>query len=86
MKLPPGAVITEPGNSKSYETGGWRNRKPVVDAAKCTGCGLCSMYCPEPCISKSKPAVVDYRYCKGCGICANECPFHAIIMVEEERT
>lgn len=85
MKLKPGAKITEPGSSEKYETGSWRAFRPVVDAVKCTGCGLCWLYCPEPAIAKGKPARIDYRYCKGCGICAHECPFKAITMVEEER-
>jgi len=85
MKLVAGAVITEPGSSARYETGSWRDFRPVVDAEKCTGCGMCWLFCPDMAISKGKPAVVDYRYCKGCGICANECPFKAITMVPEER-
>lgn len=83
MKITAGAIITEPGNTAQTETGSWRNFRPVIDGAKCTGCGICWMFCPEPAISKGKPARVDYRYCKGCGICANECPFKAITMVPE---
>ena len=85
MKLKHGAVITEPGSSEKYETGGWRTFRPTIDASKCTGCGICWLFCPEPAISKGKPPTVDYRYCKGCGICANECPVKAIIMKEEGR-
>ncbi len=83
MKLPPSTIVLEPGNTVQNETGSWRSLKPVVDAEKCTGCGLCWLYCPEPAITKGKPAIIDYRYCKGCGICANECPTKAITMVEE---
>lgn len=83
MKLPPSTIVLEPGNTVQNETGSWRSLKPVVDAEKCTGCGLCWLYCPEPAITKGKPAIIDYRYCKGCGICANECPVKAITMVEE---
>lgn len=85
MKLPPSTIVIEPGNTVQNKTGSWRSLKPVVDAEKCTGCGLCWLYCPEPAITKGKPAVIDYRYCKGCGICANECPVKAIVMVEEGR-
>ena len=85
MSLKPGAIITEPGSSARYETGSWRAFKPVIDANKCTACGICWLYCPEPAIIKGKPHAVDYRYCKGCGICANECPFKAISMVAEEH-
>lgn len=83
MKLPPSTIILKPGNSEQNETGSWRSLKPVVDAEKCNGCGLCWLYCPEPAITKGKPVVIDYRYCKGCGICANDCPVKAIVMVEE---
>jgi len=83
-KITLGGVITEPGNSVANKTGSWRSMKPVVDEGKCTGCGICWMYCPDAAITKGKPAKVDYRYCKGCGICANECPAKAITMVVEE--
>ncbi len=85
MKLTPGAVITEPGSTTRYQTNGWRTFRPAVDSGKCTGCGLCWLYCPDAVISRGKPPGVDYRYCKGCGICANECPAKAITMVPEER-
>ncbi len=85
MKLKPGATITEPGSSEKYETGSWRTFKPIVVAEKCTGCGLCWLFCPEPAIFEGKPVKIDLRYCKGCGICSNECPVKAIIMVEEGR-
>lgn len=81
----PGAVITEPGSSARYETGSWRTFKPVVDAGKCNGCGLCWVYCPDAAIIKEKPVSIDYRYCKGCGICANECPQKAIEMLPEGK-
>jgi len=83
MKLTLGAVIKEPGSSTQYETGGWRDLSPEVDVEKCTGCGLCYLYCPDAAISKGKPPKIDYRYCKGCGICANICPVKAIEMVPE---
>ncbi len=85
MKLKPGAVITEPGSSQRYETGGWRTFRPIVDEAKCTGCGICWMFCPEAAITRGKPAKVDLRYCKGCGICSNECPVKAITLKAEGK-
>ncbi len=84
-KLPPGAVILKPGSTEQTETGSWRSLKPVIDEKKCTGCGICWLYCPDMAISEGKPPKIDYKYCKGCGICANECPVKAIIMVPEEE-
>ena len=82
-KLPPGAVILEAGNTVQTETGSWRSLKPVIDEKKCTGCGLCWLYCQDASITEGKPPKIDYKYCKGCGICANECPVKAIEMVPE---
>lgn len=84
-KLPPGSVILKSGSTVQTETGSWRSLKPVIDEKKCTGCGLCWLYCPDAAISKDKPPKIDYKYCKGCGICASECPVEAIIMVAEEE-
>ncbi len=84
-KLKPGAVITEPGSTELYETGGWRSQRPVIDANKCKACGQCWLYCPDIAVIRGKPYRIDYRYCKGCGICAHECPFKAIKMVEEKK-
>lgn len=84
-KLKPGAVITEPGSSEKYETGGWRSFKPVIEGEKCKACGMCWLYCPDASVVQGKPHSIDYRYCKGCGICARECPFGAIKMVEEKK-
>lgn len=65
-------------------TGDWRTRRPVIDAAKCRGCGLCTMYCPVGCISKRDDSyTIDLAYCKGCGVCAEECPLKAIHLVDE---
>lgn len=66
------------------ETGSWRTFRPTVDSAKCVRCGICEVFCPENCISKSESVfTIDYRYCKGCGICAHECPAHAVITEKE---
>ncbi len=76
-----------PGTSLLNKTGSWRTFKPVV-GDKCTGCGICAMYCPENAIeikvvNGKKKAVIDYDYCKGCLICMKECPFKAIDRVIE---
>jgi pyruvate ferredoxin oxidoreductase delta subunit len=76
------AVIRKPGSSRENKTGSWRTFDPVV-TDKCTGCGICSWYCPEHCIKIKntggrKKASIDLDYCKGCLICVNECPVKAV--------
>lgn len=85
--IPVGSIVHEPGNASEYQTGDWRSQRPVLDKEKCIKCGICAMYCPEPCITKDDEGyyVADLYYCKGCGICAHECPKDAIIIVKEER-
>lgn len=70
--------------STVVKTGDWRTFKPIVDEEKCTGCGLCHLFCPDGAASiVDGKAKIDYDYCKGCGICASECPSKAIEMVKE---
>lgn len=75
---------------------GWRNIRPVVDRAACTGCLQCYMHCPDGTIYKvvapegsarkaADLVAVDYDFCKGCGICAKICGFDAIAMVSEQE-
>ena len=80
-----GGNIHACATSQLLKTGGWRVFKAIVDPEKCTGCKLCSYYCPDGCIEiTDKVAVIDYDYCKGCGICAEECDPEAITMEREE--
>jgi len=80
--------ITKTLSESINKTGSWRAFKPVVDYSRCTKCGWCIVYCPEPCIqfdvTKEGKIAIDYDFCKGCGICAEECPVKAIDMVMEE--
>ena len=81
----------------TVKNAGWRNERPVVDPAKCTGCLQCYMYCPDgtvfkvPCpadapANKTDTSVaIDLDFCKGCGICARMCKFGAITMVSEAQ-
>ncbi|MDD5417598.1 MAG: 4Fe-4S binding protein [Candidatus Nanoarchaeia archaeon] len=88
MKHNKGAVITEPGNSAEKPTGGWRDKRPVVNTGLCNMCGKCWMFCPDNAIKKEPKSgkfYIDYNYCKGCGICAEECPFSAIKMEDETK-
>jgi len=91
--LPPG-LATEwretpfgpvgPGSSVANRTGGWRVHRPVLDAAKCTDCQLCWLYCPDGSILRAGGKVVlRYEHCKGCGVCAAVCAPGAIRMVRE---
>jgi len=50
----------------------------VVDAEKCTTCGLCQHVCPTGAISLREIAQIDQAKCTGCGLCVNECPQGAI--------
>ena len=82
-----GCIVTVPGNASSYRTGDWRSQRPTYDFTKCVKCGVCSIYCPEPCINPNEEGYfeADLFYCKGCGICARECPTGVITMVAEEE-
>jgi 2-oxoacid:acceptor oxidoreductase delta subunit (pyruvate/2-ketoisovalerate family) len=54
---------------------------------ECESCEICSLLCPDLCITRSEETgevVIDLDYCKGCGICASVCPKGAIQMVLEE--
>jgi 2-oxoacid:acceptor oxidoreductase delta subunit (pyruvate/2-ketoisovalerate family) len=69
------------------------NEQEALEAARrclgegtCSSCELCSLLCPELCITRNKETdriQIDLDYCKGCGICASVCPKGAIKMVLE---
>jgi ferredoxin len=64
---------------------------PMIDAAACTGCGLCVLRCPEDVVMLESQQVVLVRpeACTYCGICESVCPVNAIalpyLIVWEER-
>ncbi len=80
-----GAMITEPGSAKKYETGSWRSRRPTVDKEKCIDCLFCWIYCPDNSIIVVNEKMEGFKlsHCKGCGICSSVCPQKAITMKEE---
>lgn len=76
-----------PGKGRDNRTGSWRIFYPIVEKDTCTGCGICTLICPEGCIEVKgeKEYIPDLDYCKGCGLCAEECPGDAITMEKEEK-
>ena len=79
-----GCAVTEAGNTKRFCTGDWKSQHPEWNDAVCIKCGICSLYCPEFCITQQSDGYfrANLFYCKGCGICAQECWTKAIKMVE----
>jgi len=45
-----------------------------IDAAKCSGCGVCAKACRFDAIAMGPKAVVDPLRCEGCGMCLLVCP------------
>jgi len=79
-----GCAVTDVGNTKRFCTGNWKSEHPEWNDAVCIKCGICSLYCPEACISQQSDGYFRSNpfFCKGCGICAQECWTKAIKMVE----
>ncbi|MFA5399355.1 MAG: 2-oxoacid:acceptor oxidoreductase family protein [Dehalococcoidia bacterium] len=79
-----GCAVTDVGNTKRFCTGDWKSEHPEWNDAVCIQCGICSIYCPEACISEQSDGYFRSNpfFCKGCGICAQECWTKAIKMVE----
>lgn len=74
---------------------GFKRKEAIEEAQRCLGarecesCDVCSLLCPDLCITRDEETgevLIDLDYCKGCGICASVCPKGAIRMVLEEAT
>lgn len=50
----------------------------MVNAARCTGCGICRSVCPVAAVSIGKVATIHPERCTGCARCVPECPQGAI--------
>jgi NAD-dependent dihydropyrimidine dehydrogenase PreA subunit len=50
----------------------------VVDAEKCTGCGICEDACPLEAIKVEDDLARVGEECTECGSCVDECPNDAI--------
>lgn len=94
--------VSDFANTTCYEAGyltqinaGWRNVRPVIDEASCTGCMQCYLACPDGVIFKvpaqgeagatGKTVAIDLDFCKGCGVCAAVCKFSSIEMIPEAK-
>ncbi len=61
---------------------------PVVNKARCKGCGLCIAFCPKKVYEadfEGKCVLKNPEVCIGCMICDYRCPDFAIQLVFEEE-
>ena len=76
----------EPGLSPEEAV---REAERCLGLRGCESCDLCSLLCPELCVTrdeKTGEVRIDMDFCKGCGICAAVCPKGAIQMVLEKES
>lgn len=73
---PLGAVISEPGSSKNYNTGNWVQQSCQWNKQTCINCLQCWPACPHGAIRVEKGNMlgVDISKCTACGLCVYACP------------
>ena len=51
-----------------------------LDQAKCTGCGMCLLVCPQAVLTMTNGTaeIVNRDACMECGACARNCPAGAV--------
>lgn len=66
--------------TKGPSTRTWRMCDPVF-TEKCTGCKLCSFFCPDGAIrfGEDGKGLIDLEHCKGCWVCIDVCPVEGAI-------
>jgi NADH-quinone oxidoreductase subunit F len=54
----------------------------TIDAAACTGCGLCTRRCPTAAVSgeKKEAHTISQELCVRCGNCFDACKFNAVLV------
>ena len=60
---------------------------PLLNAARCTGCGDCVPVCPVGCLEMTGPVPWLPRpaHCLSCALCALVCPAEALRLVERPQ-
>lgn len=65
---------------------------PTSITAKCTGCSLCAVRCPQQCIDMKRDtwgflaACIDADNCIACGLCVSSCPSNNLVEQHKAQT
>jgi MinD superfamily P-loop ATPase len=68
-------LVLAPRSGERHEFSG--RKRAVLDAARCTSCGVCVEHCRFTALQLDPPRV-DPLDCEGCGLCARLCPVGAV--------